>query len=90
MVEFVKRARKADTDVSERWIWRSLCGRYQVEKHRSFFERNKRGHRLVRYYAVFIGPDSGQTILSNRCQSRERATATCRKHAESQTQQQRV
>jgi hypothetical protein len=79
-LEFVKRAKRVDTDTAKRWRWRSLCDRYWVEKTVSLF-----GLPTV-FYAIYVEPGGGQDILSNKCRTKDGAINKCQSHAKAAEQ----
>jgi hypothetical protein len=72
-LEFVKRAKRDDTQTAERWLWRSKCGRYGVIKNVSKFGLP------TAFYAIQLD-ETGQTMLNNRCRTKAGAIKKCQEH----------
>jgi hypothetical protein len=77
MIEWMKRCKRADTPLSERRIWRSRCGLYQVLESNIRYGRSydKRGNFLGYpiYYLAMVKRDGHWHVLSEH---RKRGPAT--------------
>lgn len=67
------RGKRSNTQISERMIWRSKVGNYEVQQCKSYYEKDDDGKRVTYFYA----------LRSNRILKRQRtknaAVKTCNK-----------
>ena len=77
MIEWKKRAKKDQTDISDRRIWESWCGKYRVVESQVRF-----GDEPKRYYAMLYktsGPYPFWDIISKH-RKKDPATKSCEQH----------
>lgn len=54
MIDWYKRMRREDTEVSERKVWRSRCGRYRIEEVNIRYGRGKDKKGVALGYPTFF------------------------------------
>jgi hypothetical protein len=54
MIDWFKRMRRDDTDVAERKVWRSRCGRYRIEEVNIRYGRGKDKSGATLGYPTFF------------------------------------
>jgi hypothetical protein len=74
-LEFSTRAKRMDTETAKRWRWTSTCGHYWAVKVVSKFSLP------TVFHAIHLDAETGQTMINNRCRTKDGAIAKCQEHA---------
>jgi len=71
MIEWYKNAKREDTQIADRRVWKSKCGHYKVEEHiiRYGQGQDKAGNSTgipTYYLAMFLSPAGWQILSEHR------------------------